>query len=104
MGKSLRNRARMVQMVSLMIGEEKAPMTYYVVDKLCDKFNLPIPPLSKIMADLRKMGFQVVATHFSSKAFRTDAPAGVVKEVVGKLVEKLGSETQETNIRRRVHD
>ena len=79
-------------------------MTYYVVDKLCDKFNLPIPPLSKIMADLRKMGFQAVATHFSSKAFRTDAPAGVVKEVVSKLAEKSGSKTQETNIRRRVHD
>jgi len=103
-GRSLRNRARIFQMVSLIIGEEKAPMTYYVSDKLCDKFNLPIPQLSKIMTELRKMGFQAVATHFSSKAFRTDAPAGVVKEVVSKLAEKSGSKTQETNIRRRVHD
>jgi tRNA G26 N,N-dimethylase Trm1 len=56
------------------------------------------------MTDLRETGFQAVATHFSSKAVRTDAPAGVVKEVVNKLAEKLGSKTQETNIRRRVHD
>jgi tRNA (guanine26-N2/guanine27-N2)-dimethyltransferase len=103
-GRSLRNRARIFQMVSLMIGEEKAPMTYYVVDKLCDKFNLPIPRLSKVMTDLRETGFQAVATHFSSKAVRTDAPADVVKEVVNKLAKKLGSKTQETNIRRRVHD
>jgi tRNA (guanine26-N2/guanine27-N2)-dimethyltransferase len=102
--RSLRNRARIFQMVSLIIGEEKAPMTYYMVDKLCDKFNLPTPRLSKVMTDLREAGFQGVATHFSSKAIRTDAPAGVVKEVVSRLAEKLGRKTQETNIRRRVHD
>jgi tRNA G26 N,N-dimethylase Trm1 len=102
--RSLRNRARIFQMVSLIIGEEKAPMTYYMVDKLCDKFNLPTPRLSKVMTDLREAGFQGVATHFSSKAIRTDAPAGVVKEVVSRLAEKMGRKTQETNIRRRVHD
>jgi len=102
--RNLRNRARIFQIVSLIIGEEKAPMTYYVVDKLCDKFNLPMPRLSKVMTDLRETGFQAVATHFSSKAIRTDAPAGVVEEVVSEIAEKLGSRMQETNIRRRVHD
>jgi tRNA (guanine26-N2/guanine27-N2)-dimethyltransferase len=104
MERNLRNRARIFQMVSLIIGEQKAPMTYYVVDKLCDKFNLPIPPLSKVMTGLRETGFQAVATHFSSKAVRTDAPASVVKEVVSKTVEREGSKMQETNIRRHVHD
>jgi tRNA G26 N,N-dimethylase Trm1 len=40
------------------------------------------------MTELREMGFQVIATHFSSKAIRTDAPAAVVKEVVSKLAGK----------------
>lgn len=103
MGRSLRNGVKIRGMILDIIGETKAPITYYVIDKLCDKFNLSIPPQSKIMMNLKKTGFQVVATHFSSKAFRTDAPAGVVKEVVSKLAES-GSKTQETDIRKHVHD
>jgi len=84
-GRNLRNEAKIRQMISLIIEETKAPITYYIVDKLCDKFNLPIPSLSKILSELGQLGFQVVATHFSSKAFRTDAPAGAVREIVTKL-------------------
>jgi tRNA G26 N,N-dimethylase Trm1 len=41
------------------------------------------------MTGLREAGFQAVATHFSSKAIRTDAPAGVVEDVMRKTVENL---------------
>jgi len=85
MGRKLRNEAKIHQMISLIISEAEAPITYYAVDKLCDKFNLPIPRLSKIIFELRRLGFQAVATHFSSKTVRTDAPARVVREIVTKL-------------------
>jgi len=85
MRKNLHNAPKIRQMISLVIGEAEAPITYYVVDKVCDKFNLPIPPLAKVISELRMSGFQAVATHFSSKAFRTDAPASAVKNVVTKL-------------------
>jgi len=101
--RNLRNKARILKMVSFIIGEEKAPMTYYVVDKVCDKFDFPIPQPSKIMEDLRKRGFQAVPTHFSSKAVKTDASASVVKEVISKLAKSV-LKKQETNIRRHVHD
>ena len=84
-GRKLRNEAKIHRMITLVIEEAEAPITYYVVDKLCDKFNLPVPPLSKVTEELGKQGFQAVATHFSSKAVRTNAPANVVRKIVTEL-------------------
>jgi tRNA (guanine26-N2/guanine27-N2)-dimethyltransferase len=103
-GRNLRNEAKIRQMISLVIEEAKAPLTYYVVDKICDKFNLPMPSQSKIVAELRKSGFQVVATHFNSKAVRTDAPASVLREITTRLTRVSSSKTQETNIREHIDD
>ncbi len=85
--RELRNKARINQVVSLVIGEASAPATYHVVDKFCDKLNLPIPPLSKVMTELRSFGFEVVPTHFSNNAFRTNASASVVKKTITRLAE-----------------
>jgi len=83
--RQLNNQGRISQIISLAIDEASAPITYYVVDKFCDKLNLPVPPLSEIMTELKEFGFQAVPTHFSSKAFRTDASASLVKETITKL-------------------
>jgi tRNA (guanine26-N2/guanine27-N2)-dimethyltransferase len=83
--KTLRLGEKISKMLYLVIEESKAPATYYVIDKICDKFNLPIPSLSEIIGELRKLGFQAVVTHFTTKAVRTNAPAKVVKEVVAQL-------------------
>jgi len=103
-GKNLRNEAKIHQLISLIIGESKAPLTYYVVDKVCDKFNLPIPSMSKIITELRRSGFQGVTTHFSTKAVRTDAPAAAVNEIIAKLTKISRSETQEIDIRKHAAD
>jgi len=83
--RNLRLGEKIFKMLSLVIEESKAPATYYVIDKMCDRFNLPIPSLSKTIGELRKTGFQAVATHFNSKAFRTNAPAKFLKAVVTRL-------------------
>jgi tRNA (guanine26-N2/guanine27-N2)-dimethyltransferase len=83
--RNMRLKGEILRLLSLVIKEAEAPITYYVVDKLCDKWGLPIPPMSKIVADLRKKGYQALSTHFSTKAVRTNAPASVVREIVTKL-------------------
>jgi len=84
-GKILRHRKEIFRLISLSIDEAEAPVTYYVIDKVCDKFNLPIPSMSRIVAELRKAGFQAALTSFNSKAVRTDAPARFIREVVKGL-------------------
>ncbi|HKZ94135.1 MAG TPA: tRNA (guanine(10)-N(2))-dimethyltransferase [Candidatus Bathyarchaeia archaeon] len=84
-GRNLRNEPKILNMLSLMIREVSAPITYYAIDKLCDKFNLPVPSLSKVINGLTAGGFQAVPTHFNSKAVRTDASANVLREVLTSL-------------------
>jgi len=90
---NLRLREEIIRLLSLVIKEAEAPIAYYVVDKLCDRWGLPIPPMSRIVAELREKGFQAVPTHFSSKAVRTDAPASAMREIVTKLA---GSKNKKT--------
>ncbi|TET28234.1 MAG: tRNA (guanine(10)-N(2))-dimethyltransferase [Candidatus Bathyarchaeum sp.] len=83
--RNLRQEKRILKILALVQNEAEAQVTYYTVDKICDKLNLPVPPQKKVLDRLRKEGFQAVLTHFNSRGFRTDAPASVVREIVTKL-------------------
>jgi len=83
--RNLPNEAKVLSLLMLIIREVKAPITYYAIDKLCDKFNLPVPSTSKVLTELEDQGFQAVPTHFSPKAVRTDATATVLREILTRL-------------------
>ena len=83
--RGLRQEKRHLKMLSLVQNEAEAPVTYYRVDKVCDKLNLPIPGLKKVIDKIRKEGFQAVPTQFNSRGIKTDAPADTVKEVIAEL-------------------
>lgn len=89
--KDLRNKIKILRLLSMVAKELHAPITYYAIDKLCDKFNLPVPSLSKVIDRLSTRGFQAVATHFSSKAVRSDAPATLLKDTLVDLAKVYGS-------------
>jgi tRNA (guanine26-N2/guanine27-N2)-dimethyltransferase len=83
--RNLRQKKRLLKIISLVKDAAEAPITYYTVDKICDKLNLPIPALKKVMNHMKKRGFQVASTHFNSRGFKTDAPVNLVKEVIVDL-------------------
>ncbi len=87
-GRGIKQEEKVQKMISLIQGEIKAPATYYVVDKICDKLNLPVPPLMKVVKEVRKMGFQAILTHFSSRGIRTDAPSSVMNATIRRLVQE----------------
>ena len=82
-GRKLKYEKRILRLLSLARNEAEAPVTYYAIDKICDKFNLPIPPLIGVINELKKAGFEAIPTHFNGRGIRTDAPAKVVKEILG---------------------
>ncbi len=90
--RNLRHEAKIRQLMSLVLGETEAPITYYVVDKICDKFNLPVPALSKVITELSEAGYQAVASHFNKRAIRTTAQAGEVIGIINKLTAPSGCE------------
>ena len=84
-GRKLKRRKRILKLLSLVQGETEASVTYYVVDKICDKLNLPVPPLVEVVNGIRMAGFQATPTHFNGRGVKTEAPANVVKEIITKL-------------------
>jgi tRNA (guanine26-N2/guanine27-N2)-dimethyltransferase len=78
----MKQEKRIVKLLSSAKNEARGPITYFVVDKFCDKLNLPAPPIVKVVEELQNRGFEAVLTHFNSKGIRTNAPAKRVKEVL----------------------
>jgi len=87
-GRNLGQEKRIRRLLSLAKNEAEAPITYYAIDKICDKLNLGIPPLTKTMEELRRAGFQAVPTHFNNRAIRTDAPVSVLKDHIRRLAQE----------------
>jgi tRNA (guanine26-N2/guanine27-N2)-dimethyltransferase len=83
--RSFRQTKKLKKILSLVRNEAEAPVTYYAVDIICDKLNLPVPPQKKVLDNLREKGFQAVLTHFKSRGLRTNAPSDTVKEIVTDL-------------------
>jgi tRNA (guanine26-N2/guanine27-N2)-dimethyltransferase len=73
------------KMLTLIHDEAEAPVTYYRVDEVCDKFNLRVPPQKKVLEAIKNAGFVAVLTHFNSRGFKSNAPADVVRDVVTRL-------------------
>jgi tRNA (guanine26-N2/guanine27-N2)-dimethyltransferase len=86
--RSFRQQKRIVKIVTLVQNEAEAPITYYAVDKICDKLNLPVPSQKPVLEELRREGFQAILTHFNSRGFKTDAPVTVIKKIITNATKK----------------
>jgi len=84
--RKFRLEERIGKILVLIKGEAEAPVTYYVIDKLCDLLALPVPSVKKVVEILRKGGFQASLTHFNSKGIRTDASAINIKQILQRTV------------------
>ena len=87
-GRGLKNEKRLLKLLQLSQNEAEAQITYYAVDKICDKLNLPVPPQKSVINKLKEDGFRAVLTHFNSRGVRTDAPANMVTETIKALAPK----------------
>jgi tRNA (guanine26-N2/guanine27-N2)-dimethyltransferase len=76
---------RISKILSLIKNEAEAPIAYYVLDKLCDRLNLPVPPVKRVMEVLRREGFQASLTHFNSKGVRANASAKKMGEILHEV-------------------
>ena len=82
--RAFRQKKKIRKLLMLSRGEADAPITYYVVDKVCDKFGSPVPPIGEVTDMLKTAGYQVGLTHFTTQGIKTDAPAKAIKEAVTK--------------------
>jgi tRNA (guanine26-N2/guanine27-N2)-dimethyltransferase len=87
-GRNFKEKRRIRSMFEKIRAEAEAPPTYYVVDKICDKYGIPTPPLREIIRGLRERGYAAARTHFHERGVRTNARAVVVNSIVKGLAEE----------------
>ncbi len=86
--RTLKNKKRIFKLLLLAQNEAGGQVTYYAVDKICDKLNLPVPSQKSVLNTLKEDGFQAILTHFNSRGVRTDAPASRITEIIKALSPK----------------
>ena len=77
---------RIRRMLNLLENEAEAPVTYYVLDKLCSAFSLPVPSARRVLKILREEGFQAYLTHFNTEGIKSDVSACHMKEILQETV------------------
>jgi tRNA (guanine26-N2/guanine27-N2)-dimethyltransferase len=82
----LKNKGKIWKMLTLIKSETETPITYYVVDKLCDALNIPVPSVKRLVDALRKENFQASLTHFNQKGIRTNGPAMKIKQILHETI------------------
>lgn len=84
--RKLLNEKKILKLLDKIKNEAQEEITYYAVDKICDKLNCPVPPQMDVINRLRKDGFKAVLTHFNSRGIRTNAPANKITEIIISLI------------------
>ncbi|MEM2272890.1 MAG: tRNA (guanine(10)-N(2))-dimethyltransferase [Candidatus Bathyarchaeia archaeon] len=77
------------KIVSSLKSEADAPITYYVIDEICDKMGIPTPSLKEVINGLLGMNYRASRTHFNARGIKTDAPAPIIIEVIKRSVKKI---------------
>jgi tRNA (guanine26-N2/guanine27-N2)-dimethyltransferase len=84
--KDFRFKRRIGKILALITGETEAPVTYYVVDKLCDALTLPVPSVKNVINAMEKGGFSAFLTHFNPKGVKSNMPAMKIKEILREML------------------
>lgn len=84
--RGFRLKKLMGRLLGLVRGETSGSVGFFVVDDVCDRLGLRVPSVGRMVEELRQRGYWACLTHFHPRGFRTDAPAGVVDEVIRGLV------------------
>jgi tRNA (guanine26-N2/guanine27-N2)-dimethyltransferase len=85
---AFKNNAKITKLLTQIKAEASAPATYYVIDKLSGKLNLPAPSNQAFLEALKKAGYQAVPTHFNPRGIKTDAAALTMHKLLREMVSK----------------
>ncbi|MCL2359045.1 MAG: tRNA (guanine(10)-N(2))-dimethyltransferase [Nitrososphaerota archaeon] len=82
---TFKHHTKITKLLSLINAETTMPPTYYVIDKLSRKLNLPAPANQTFIEALKKSGYQATPTHFNPRGIKTNTPAMVMHQILREL-------------------
>ncbi len=80
--RALKQKPTIKKLLDLAREEANAAITYYCIDRICDKLGLSVPPVKSIMMNLKREGCKVALTHFEPQGVKTDASARTVNQII----------------------
>lgn len=82
---ALKNNVKITKLLTLTKNEASAPITYYVIDKLSGKLNLPAPSNQAFLTALSDSGYRALLTHFNVRGIKTNAPALEMHKILRQI-------------------
>ncbi|MEM3729054.1 MAG: tRNA (guanine(10)-N(2))-dimethyltransferase [Candidatus Bathyarchaeia archaeon] len=79
-------KSRVWKILCLVDSECEAPITYYVLDKICDKLGLLVPSTNNVLKAMAERGFTFSKTHFNPKGIRSNMSLKELKELLSHLI------------------
>jgi tRNA (guanine26-N2/guanine27-N2)-dimethyltransferase len=78
-------KRRVWKILCLVNGECDAPITYYVLDKICDKLGLSVPSTNNVLRAMAERGYTFSRTHFNPKGIKSNISIKELKELLSHL-------------------
>ena len=66
----------------LLLNNEAETPFYYDLHFFCRQLKIEVPPMERVLEELRTRGYEATRTHFSPTAVKTDADAAVLRELL----------------------
>jgi len=84
--KRLKSEKKVEKILTLVKAECSAPITYYVLDEICSKIHLPVPPTRAVLEALKRKGFEALPTHFNPKGVKSNAHVTEITTIVKQVL------------------
>lgn len=78
----LREEHSIRKLLNLALEEANSPPLLYSLSVICDRLNIPQMKPSKVIDELKKMGFKALRSHIQGNAIKTDAPVNVIEKLL----------------------
>jgi tRNA (guanine26-N2/guanine27-N2)-dimethyltransferase len=89
--RELRLGKHIEKILTLAEGEAEAPVSYFVIDKLCEAMSVPVPSVKNVAEALEREGSEACLTIFHTRGIRSNMSASKMKEVVSMLANRLNN-------------
>jgi len=83
--RGLRLGKRIEKILTLAEGEAEAPVSYFVIDKLCEAMSIPVPSVKEVVQAVRRKGSEACLTIFHTRGTKSELSAREMKEIVRTL-------------------
>jgi tRNA (guanine26-N2/guanine27-N2)-dimethyltransferase len=82
---------RIEKLLALAEDEADAPVSYFVIDKLCEAMSVPVPSVKEVVRAVRRKGSEAYLTIFHTRGTKSELPVSEMKEIVRMLANTANS-------------